>query len=65
MCTGIAALIAAFIAAFGSTNTLAVSMFDTFTGGVGNLVVLMFMVFTASGLFAYLMDVTGCAMSRG
>ena len=63
--TGIAALIAAFIAAFGSTNTLAVSMFDTFTAGAGSLVTMMFMVFTASGLFAYLMDVSGCAMSVG
>lgn len=63
--TGIAATIAAFIAAFGSTETLAVSMFSTFTGGVGSLVTMMFMVFTASGLFAYLMDVTGCAMSVG
>ena len=63
--TGVAALIAAFIAAFGSTETLAVSMFTTFTGGVGSLVSLMFMVFTASGLFAYLMDSTGCALSVG
>ncbi len=63
--TGIAATVAAFIAAFGSTETLAVSMFSTFTGGVGSLVTMMFMVFTASGLFAYLMDVTGCAMSVG
>ena len=63
--TGVAAIIAAFIAAFGSTETLAVSMFSTFTSGVGSLVSLMFMVFTASGLFAYLMDSTGCAMSVG
>jgi H+/gluconate symporter-like permease len=63
--TGIAALIAAFIAAFGSTNSLATSMFTTFTTGVGSLVTLMFMVFTISGLFAYLMDITGCAMSVG
>ena len=44
---------------------MAVSMFTTFTGGVGSLVSLMFAVFTASGLFAYLMDSTGCAMSVG
>ena len=63
--TGIAALVAAMIAAFGSTQSFAVSMFTTFTGGVGSLVSLMFMVFTASGLFAYLMDSTGCALSVG
>ena len=63
--TGVAAMVAAFIAAFGSTNTLAVSMFDTFTSGVGSLVTLNFAVFTASGLFAYLMDKSGCAMSVG
>ena len=63
--TGIAAVVAAMIAAFGSTESFAVSMFSTFTEGVGSLVALMFAVFTASGLFAYLMDSTGCAMSVG
>ena len=63
--TGVAAIVAAIIAAFGSTESMAVSMFTTFTGGVGSLVSLMFAVFTASGLFAYLMDSTGCAMSVG
>ena len=65
MHTGIAALIAAFIAAFGSTNTLALSLLDTFPSGVGALVTQMFFVFTASGLLAYLMDKTGAAMAVG
>ena len=65
MHTGIAALIAAFIAAFGSTNTLAVSMLQVFPQGVGTLVTQMFFVFTASGLLAYLMDKTGAAMAVG
>lgn len=65
MHTGIAALIAAFIAAFGSADSLAVSMLTTFPSGVGTLVTQMFFVFTASGLLAYLMDKTGAAMSVG
>lgn len=65
MHTGIAALIAAFIAAFGSTNSLAVSMLQVFPSGVGQLVTQMFFVFTASGLLAYLMDKTGAAMAVG
>lgn len=63
--TGIAALIAAFIAAFGSADSLAVSMLNTFPSGVGTLVTQMFFVFTASGLLAYLMDKTGAAMAVG
>ena len=65
MHTGIAALIAAFIAAFGSTQTLAESMLSIFPSGVAELVTLMFFVFTASGLLGYLMDKTGAAMSVG
>lgn len=65
MHTGIAALIAAFIAAFGSTNNLAVSMLEVFPSGVGTLVTQMFFVFTASGLLAFLMDKTGAAMAVG
>ena len=65
MHTGIAALIAAFIAAFGSADTLAVSMLTTFPSGVASLITQMFFVFTASGLLAYLMDKTGAAMSVG
>jgi H+/gluconate symporter-like permease len=65
MHTGIAALICAFIAAFGSADSLATSMFSTFPSGVGSLVTMMFFVFTASGLFATLMERTGCAMSVG
>lgn len=65
MHTGIAALIAAFIAAFGSTQTLAESMLNIFPSGVAELVTLMFFVFTASGLLGYLMDKTGAAMSVG
>ncbi len=40
-------------------------MFSTFPSGVGELVTMMFFVFTASGLFANLMEKTGCAMSVG
>ncbi len=65
MHTGVAALIAAFIAAFGSADTLATSLFSTFPSGVGSLVSMMFFVFTASGLFAMMMEKTGCAMSVG
>ncbi len=65
MHTGIAALISAVIAAFGSADSLAVSLFTTFPTGVGSLVTQMFWVFTASGLLAYLMDKTGAAMSVG
>ena len=65
MHTGIAALIAAFIAAFGSADSLATSIFSTFPSGVGSLVTMMFFVFTASGLFALMMEKTGCAMSVG
>jgi H+/gluconate symporter-like permease len=65
MHTGIAALIATVIAAFGSADTLATSLFTTFPSGVGSLVTMMFFVFTASGLFATLMEKTGCAMSVG
>ena len=65
MHTGIAALIAAFIAAFGSADSLATSLFVTFPSGVGGLVTMMFFVFTASGLFATMMEKTGCAMSVG
>ena len=65
MHTGIAALIAAVIAAFGSADSLAVSLFTTFPTGVGSLVTQMFFVFTASGLLAYLMDKTGAAMAVG
>lgn len=63
--TGIAALIAAVIAAFGSSNSIAVSLLDTFPAGVGALVTQQFFVFTVSGLLAYLMDKTGAAMSVG
>ncbi len=65
MHTGIAALVAAFIAAFGCADSLATSIFSTFPTGVGSLVTTMFFVFTASGLFAQMMDKTGCAMSVG
>jgi H+/gluconate symporter-like permease len=65
MHTGIAALIATAIAAFGSADSFATSLFSTFPGGVSSLVSMMFFVFTASGLFATMMEKTGCAMSVG
>ncbi len=65
MHTGIAALICACIAALGSTETFMTSMFTTFPTGVSSLVLLMFAVFTASGLLGYLMEKTGCAMAVG
>ena len=63
--TGIAALIAALIAAFGSTNSFYVSVFEVFPSGVASLVSMMFFVFTMSGLLGYLMDETGCSKSVG
>lgn len=63
--TGVCAIIAACIAAIGSTEPFMTSIFTTFPTGVAGLVQLMFFVFTASGLLAYLMTVTGCAMSVG
>ncbi len=65
MHTGIAALIATLIAAFGSTNTFYVSVFETFPAGVASLVQLMFFVFTASGLLGFLMEETGCSKAVG
>ena len=63
--TGVAAIICALVAAFGSSNDLLTSMFTTFTGGVGTLVTQMFGLFTVSGLLGYMMDRTGCSMSVG
>lgn len=63
--TGIAAIIAAVIAAFGSTNAFYVSMFEVFPSGVASLVTLMFWVFTMSGLLGFLMDETGCSKAVG
>lgn len=63
--TGIAALIAAVIAALGSTNPFYVSIFEVFPSGVASLVQMMFFVFTMSGLLGYLMDETGCSKSVG
>ena len=57
--TGIAAIIAAIIAAFGSTNAFYVSLFEVFPSGVASLVSMMFWVFTVSGLLGFLMDETG------
>ena len=63
--TGIAAIIAAIIAAFGSTNAFYVSMFEVFPSGVASLVSMMFWVFTVSGLLGFLMDETGCSKAVG
>ena len=63
--TGIAAIIAAAIAAFGSTNAFYVSMFEVFPSGVASLVSMMFWVFTMSGLLGFLMDETGCSKAVG
>lgn len=63
--TGIAALIAALIAAFGSSNSFAVSIFEVFPSGVSELVEMMFFVFTVSGLLGFLMDETGCSRAVG
>ncbi len=65
MHTGVSAIIAACIAAIGSTEAFMTSIFTIFPNGVASLVGLMFFVFTASGLLAYLMTHTGCAMSVG
>ena len=63
--TGVAALISAVIAAFGSTNSFAVSIFEVLPSGIASLVTLMFWVFTMSGLLGYLMDVSGASQSVG
>ena len=63
--TGIAALIATLIAAFGSANSFYVSVFEVFPSGVASLVQMMFFVFTMSGLLGFLMDETGCSKSVG
>ena len=62
---GGAAIIAAIIAAFGSTNAFYVSMFEVFPSGVASLVSMMFWVFTVSGLLGFLMDETGCSKAVG
>lgn len=63
--TGVAAIIAAVVVGLGTEQGLILSIFDTFTGGVGTLVTSMFGVFTASGLLGYLMQETGASMSIG
>lgn len=63
--TGIAALISALIAAFGSTNSFYTSIFEVFPSGVASLVQMMFFVFTISGLLGFLMDETGCSRAVG
>ncbi|MCR4843282.1 MAG: hypothetical protein K5840_08485 [Eubacterium sp.] len=63
--TGIAALISALIAAFGSADSFYTSVFETFPSGVASLVQLMFFVFTVSGLLGFLMDETGCSKAVG
>ena len=63
--TGIAALVAALIAAFGSTESFATSIFTTLPSGIASLVSMMFWVFTMSGLLGYLMDKTGASQSVG
>ena len=63
--TGIAALIATLIAAFGSANSFYVSVFEVFPSGVASLVQMMFFVFTMSGLLGFLMDETGCSKAVG
>lgn len=63
--TGIAALISALIAAFGSTNSFYTSIFEVFPSGVAELVQMMFFVFTISGLLGFLMDETGCSRAVG
>ena len=63
--TGIAALISALIAAFGSTQSFSTSIFTTLPSGIASLITLMFWVFTMSGLLGYLMDKTGASQSVG
>ena len=63
--TGVAALISALIAALGSTNSFAVSIFEVLPSGIASLVTLMFWVFTMSGLLGYLMDKTGASQAVG
>ncbi|MDR1641682.1 MAG: GntP family permease, partial [Clostridiales bacterium] len=48
--TGIAAIAASIIVALGTADGVAVTIFETFAGGVGTLVSTMFFLFTAAGL---------------
>lgn len=63
--TGLAAIVSAIVAAFGSTNTFMVSMFSLFPQSVGNLVINMFSIFTVSGLLSKMLEDTGCSMAVG
>ena len=65
MHTGIAAILAAVIASFGSKNPFYVSAFDTFSAGAASMVQTMIIIFTISGLLGYLMDETGCSKAVG
>ncbi|MDR2752265.1 MAG: GntP family permease, partial [Clostridiales bacterium] len=51
--------------ALGTADGVAVTIFDTFAGGVGQLVSTMFFLFTAAGLLGYLMQETGASLSIG
>lgn len=63
--TGVAAIASACLIAFGTTDGVIVSMFDTFIGGVGTFVISMFAVFTTAGLLGYLMQETGASTTIG
>lgn len=63
--TGIAAIVASIVIAFGTTDGVIASIFDTFVGGVGTFVINMFAVFTTAGLLGYLMQETGASLTIG
>jgi H+/gluconate symporter-like permease len=63
--TGVAALTGAALIALGTKEGILASLITTFAGGVGTFVVMMFWVFTASGLLAYVMQETGASESIG
>jgi len=63
--TGIAAIASALIVSLGTNDGVIVSMFSTFTGGVGTFVVGMFAVFSTAGLLGFLMQETGASLTIG
>ncbi|MGI5935692.1 MAG: hypothetical protein ACOX7I_02635 [Oscillospiraceae bacterium] len=56
---------AAIIAALGTQGGVIESIFVNFAGGVGQMVITMFPVFTAAGLLSYVMDKTGASEAIG
>ena len=63
--TGIAAIVAALVISLGTADGVIVSMFSTFSGGVGIFVTNMFWLFTSAALLGFLMQETGASLTIG